>query len=370
MTTRVVWAMNVAPPYRLPVWDELAQHLDLEVWLLSANENTRRWAVPRDRDFAVRLLQTVSVRRGASVHYVLKQPLGRAAPRPDVLILPGWDSPAAWQLLWWAKRHGVQTLAFNESTLDSRRHTAGPIDLARRWFFRQVDGVLTVSPGSTAAVLATGVPQNRITQIVNAVDMEMIPAPSSTESPKAPDAPHVFLFCGRLIAGKQPTLVIQALASMGDNSRLLVAGEGPCAGEMTELVRRNELQNRVEFLGYINPTDVPDVFGRCDTLVFPSTQEAYGLVVTEALAAGLHAIVSERAGIAEVVRNMRGTWVTKPEVHSLTKCMTASKLEWTGRVQDPEARRHSPQVMAAEIRQAVYNITQVRPRRTQTGPLG
>lgn len=357
---RVVWAMNVAPPYRLPVWDELAQQLDLRVWLLSANEHTRRWAVPRDRNFAVRLLQTVGVRRGESVHYILRQPLGRAATRPDVLILPGWDSPAAWQMLWWARRQGVRTLAFNESTLDSRRHTAGPVDLARRWFFRQVDGVLTVSPGSTAAVLAAGVPLNRIHEIVNAIDMEKIPAPSSTESPKAPSAPHVFLFCGRLIAGKQPTLAIEALALMGENSRLLVAGEGPCEGEMRELVRLNELQDRVDFLGYVDPKDVPSVFERCNTLVFPSTQEAYGLVVTEALAAGLHAIVSERAGIADVVRDMPGTWVTKPEVHSLTKCMTASKLAWTGRVHDPEARRHSPRVMATQIRHALDDVTQVR----------
>src|SRR5450631_2525169 len=105
MTLHLVWAMNVAPPYRLPVWDELARGLDLQVWLLSANEHNRRWTVPRDRDFGVRLLRSASMRRGEAVHYLLKGPIGRSAP-PDVLILPGWDSPASWQLLWWAKRHG------------------------------------------------------------------------------------------------------------------------------------------------------------------------------------------------------------------------------------------------------------------------
>jgi glycosyltransferase involved in cell wall biosynthesis len=354
---RLVWAMNVAPPYRLPVWEELAQRLDLEVWLLAPKGQTRRWVVPQSRNFAVRILGTFGVHRGDNVHYVLTRPLGRTAPLPDVLILPGWDSPAAWQMLWWAKRRGVQTLAFNESTLDSRRHAAGLVNLARQLYFRQVDGVLTVSPGSTAAVLAAGVPRNRIKEVVNAVDMEAIPAPSSTESPKVPGAPHVFLFCGRLIAGKQPTLLIQALALMSDNSRLLVAGEGPLAGEMNELVRRNALNDRVEFLGYVDPKDLPNVFKRCNTLVLPSQQEAYGLVVTEALGAGLHAIVSERAGIAEVVRGMPGTWVIQPRLQPLTMAMTSSKLVWAGPVPDPEARRHSPRIMAAEILQVVDDLT-------------
>jgi glycosyltransferase involved in cell wall biosynthesis len=356
MRSRLVWAMNVAPPYRLPVWDELARRVDLEVWLLSANEHNRRWAVPRNRDFAVRLLRTVGVRRGESIHYILKKPLGRAAHLPDVLILPGWDSPAAWQMLWWAKRRGVRTLAFNESTLDSRRHTAWPVELPRRSFFRHVDGVLTVSRGSTAAVLGAGVPRNRITEVVNAVDVEIIPAPTSTARRNVPGAPHVFLFCGQLIARKQPNLLIQALALMADDSRLIVAGDGPLLGEMTELVRRSELQNRVEFLGYVDPSDLPHVLNRCHTLVLPSRREVHGLVVMEALAAGLYAIVSERAGVADVVRDMPGTWVTQPDVHSLAKCMTASKLAWAGPVHDPEARKHSPSVMAAQIQQAVDGL--------------
>jgi glycosyltransferase involved in cell wall biosynthesis len=351
---RVVWAMNLAPPYRLPVWDALSQRVDLAIWLLAANEHNRRWSVPDATPYCVRLLRTAGLRRGESVHYVLTDRISAKRPKPDVVILPGWDSPAAWQLMLWAKRRGVRTLAFNESTVESQHHRHGLVHRARGWFFRQADGVLTVSPGSTEAVLAAGVPASRITQVVNAVDVQTIREAATKVNRPTGTAAHTFLFIGQLIERKRPDLVIEAFARMEDDSRLVIAGEGPMAAQLHNLVRRLRLGQGVEFLEYVQPSDLPATLGRCDTLVVPSQEEVYGLVVTEALAAGLHVVVSERAGVAGVVRDMPGTWIVAPQLEPLVKGMRASAEGWSGPVRVPGVLGHTPSAMATAIADAAH----------------
>jgi len=190
MTMRVVWAMNVAPPYRLPLWDALSRLLELEVWLLAANEHNRRWSIPGTKQYGVTLLRAVGLRRGESVHYVLTHQPGIKGPIPDVIVLPGWDSPAAWQLMLWAHRRGVKTLAFAESTLESHEYQHGIVDRSRSWFFRHADRVLTVSPGSTDALLAAGVPRSRITELVNSVDVQTMSQGASRVSRPRLRGPH------------------------------------------------------------------------------------------------------------------------------------------------------------------------------------
>jgi glycosyltransferase involved in cell wall biosynthesis len=349
MTMRVVWAMNVAPPYRLPVWAALSRQVDLEVWLLATNEHNRRWSVPDAKGYGVKLLRTVGLQRGEAVHYALSHRVGLKGPRPDVIVLPGWDSPAAWQLMFWAKRRGVRTLAFNESTVESRQHHDGPVDRSRSWFFRHAGGVLTVSPGSTEAVLKSGVPRSRITELVNAVDVQRIRHGSSAENRPLETGPHTYLFAGQLVERKRPDLVIRALTLMAGESRLLIAGEGPMAGRLRDLVCQLGLGRRVDFLGYVMPSAMPAVLGRCDTLVLPSQEEVYGLIVTEALAAGLHVVVSDQAGVAQVIREMHGAWVVPPQLGPLAKGMLASAEAWSGPIPTPAVMGHSPEAMAAAI---------------------
>jgi glycosyltransferase involved in cell wall biosynthesis len=349
---RIVWTMNVAAPYRLPVWDALSRQVDLGVWLLAANEHNRRWSVPGAKRYGVTLLRTVGFRRGESVHYVLIHPVGRKTPTPDVIVLPGWDSPAAWQLMFWAKRRGVTTLIFNESTIQSHRFHDGIVNHIRSWFFRHIDGVLTVSPGSTEAALAAGVPMSRITELSNAVDVQAIHQKASLVGRPETSSPHTYLFVGQLIERKSPELVIEALTGQAIDSRLLIAGEGPLEQSLRDLVRRRGLQRRVEFLGYVQPADLSVVLGRCDTLVLSSQEEVYGLVVTEALAAGLHAVVSECAGVADVVRDMQGTWVVAPRLETLMTGMRASADAWCGPILTPAVLRHTPEAMAASIKGA------------------
>ena len=155
-----------------------------------------------------------------------------------------------------------------------------------------------------------------------------------------------------MIERKRLDLVVEALSRLADDCRLTIAGEGPMADPLRDLVRSLGLDRRVEFVGYVEPADLPEILGRCDTLVLPSQKEVYGLVVTEALAAGLHVVVSERAGVANVVRGMRGAWVVAPRLDTLVDGMQASAEAWSGPIASPAVLGHTPEAMATSITEA------------------
>ena len=52
----------------------------------------------------------------------------------------------------------------------------------------------------------------------------------------------------------------------------------------------------MRFTGFVNQTEMPKAYAASDALVLPSTSETWGLVVNEAMASGLPAIVSDQVG--------------------------------------------------------------------------
>jgi glycosyltransferase involved in cell wall biosynthesis len=79
---------------------------------------------------------------------------------------------------------------------------------------------------------------------------------------------------------------------------LVVVGAGATVPLWRERAERSGLADRIHFLGFRR--DVPFVLAGCDGMVAPTRYEAFGLGVAEALARGLPALVSRRAGVAEL----------------------------------------------------------------------
>ena len=108
----------------------------------------------------------------------------------------------------------------------------------------------------------------------------------------------VFLFCGKLIAKKHPLdLFKAAVAVMHEDAHLhiLVVGDG----ELLEACRTfaNAYAVPATFVGFKNQSQLPKAYAAADCLVLPSdARETWGLVVNEAMACGLPAIVSDEVG--------------------------------------------------------------------------
>lgn len=113
--------------------------------------------------------------------------------------------------------------------------------------------------------------------------------PPATRSPTA-------IYVGRLLPWKGVALAIRAIVE-AEGWRLIVIGSGSDAPRLRRLVRDLGVEERVEFAGTVeHDRVVSEMRERADVFLFPSLREEAGLVVLEAIAAGLPVICLDRGG--------------------------------------------------------------------------
>src|SRR5262249_30378128 len=96
---------------------------------------------------------------------------------------------------------------------------------------------------------------------------------------------------------KRPLDAVRAVAAMGPRAVLVIAGSGRLEGEVCAEATR--LGVRHAPLGFVNQRQLGPVYAAADCLVLPSAHdETWGLVVNEAMATGLPAVVTDRVGCA------------------------------------------------------------------------
>lgn len=355
---RIVWVTNQAPPYRLPVWEALAAHAEVEVWLLENDATTRVDANNRGEDwevngrtfpFSVRFLKTLAVRRGEARHYLWLAAYSRRLRGRDAVLIGGWDSPAYLQVLFQARLSGVRTIGFYESHAASQQHSGGPLAVLRRLFFRSLDGVVVPGIASKETLIADGVDRSKLYQGFNAVDVARIKAETDRirrEKPARRSAGHLrLLVVGQLIPRKNVEAAIQALAEPGlESATLTIVGTGQEEGTLRALADAAGVEARTVFSGYVTSDQMPAVFADHDILIHPATLEVWGLVVNEALAAGLHVVVSDRAGVAASVENMPGTCVVEPTSTAIARAV--GTIRDLTPIDNPPILRHDPAAFA------------------------
>jgi glycosyltransferase involved in cell wall biosynthesis len=118
---------------------------------------------------------------------------------------------------------------------------------------------------------------------------------------RLPSAPshaisRVMLFAGRLLPLKGVALAIRALEGL-PGWRLIVCGDGPDAGRLRQLASDRGLEDRVEFRGWVERTEVLRTMREeASVFVFPSLHDEAGWVVAEAMASGLPVVCLDVGG--------------------------------------------------------------------------
>lgn len=359
----LVWVTNLATPYRLPLWRELAQRIDLTVALLARTEPNRNWRIDlRGEPFRVQYLDARVLRSsGDATFYGSSRPLHQLiSRRPAALVVDGWESPAYLLAAWHAKRAGVPLIASYRSTRQTHRFSSGPVAAVRSRFLRSADRVLTAGADSSAAVREMGVPGDRIDVGFNTVDVKAFANGASlARIGMSTRTSHAFLYAGQLIPRKNVAGLVESFAQIRDEGDTLsIVGTGSLESEIREQCRRLSISDAVTFTGHLEGDALISAYAESDTLVLPSTEEVWGLVVNEALAAGLHIVVSDACGAASSIENMPGVWVTKPTIEGLTSAMTASRQAWTGPIPDHPVCQHTPAALATIILDAVARASE------------
>jgi glycosyltransferase involved in cell wall biosynthesis len=137
----------------------------------------------------------------------------------------------------------------------------------------------------------------------------------------------VFLFCGQMIGRKGLDHLLAAFAELAQRQpplriRLLLAGR---EAELPRLLAAlpEPVRARIEYAGFQPPEKLPECFARADVFVLPSRYDGWGVVVNQAIGAGLPVICSDAVGAGHdlVEPEVNGLRFKAGDVAALTRCM-------------------------------------------------
>lgn len=116
----------------------------------------------------------------------------------------------------------------------------------------------------------------------------------------------VLLTVSRLSSEKNLDFMIDAAAGLKRSSdhrfRLLIVGDGHQRGRLQQRIDDLDLNNCVTLLGSVAPAEMPLYYGLGDLFVFTSKSETQGMVLLEAMAAGLPVVAVRSSGTDDVIR--------------------------------------------------------------------
>ncbi|MGC8119125.1 glycosyltransferase family 4 protein [Marinobacter sp. VGCF2001] len=168
---------------------------------------------------------------------------------------------------------------------------------------QNVGGVFTTSDYTAHRLQAFEVEATRITTALPAVDEAFFTGEPRVFRPDRPDAPVRLLCVGHLSPRKAQHQLLQALAQVhAQNWHCTLVGSMERDPEYAESVNRQVralgLETRVQLAGELDEDAVLTAYQRADLFVFPSLYEGYGMVIDEALAAGLPVLSSDGGALS------------------------------------------------------------------------
>lgn len=200
------------------------------------------------------------------------------------------------------KRQTGKPLVLHLHSLEYDRngpHSRGWVFELEQQAMREADLIIAVS-SYTAQLIQNhyGIAAEKIEAIHNGLD-EVAPYRLKKGFPE-----KLVLFLGRIAEQKGPwsffELGMQLLARRQD-VRFVMAGEGALKIPIMEEVARRRMGDRFHFTGFLQRKQVYDLLAMSDVLVMPSRSEPFGLAALEAAAFGVPVVISNYAGLAEVL---------------------------------------------------------------------
>jgi glycosyltransferase involved in cell wall biosynthesis len=112
------------------------------------------------------------------------------------------------------------------------------------------------------------------------------------------------LYVGRLVQEKGARVLLEAVPKLlhfAPGTKVVIAGTGPLAGELSARAAGLGVAGQVAFPGFVDDATRDALLTTADVAVYPSTYEPFGIVALEAMAAGTPVVVSDTGGLSEIV---------------------------------------------------------------------
>lgn len=302
---RIVILHNIISPYKTLLFKELyATDSNIEVLYMAHTENNRQWRIDTSElSFPHRFIFDGSLDNINPLTLATRIWKELNLHNPDVLILGGYSYSACWAGFLWAKLNRKKIILWSASNQDDHNR-AFLKEKIKGLLVKRCDAANVYGQKSRDYLIRLGLNKDAIFIKGNTTDNDFyytrtnkLRANKNDLCKKYGLATHNFLYIGRFSKEKNifHLLRIYKKLKVKEDWGLILVGDGPQKEDIVKYVKEHNIKN-IFMPGFQQKEDVPKFFAVSDIFTLPSISEPWGLVVNEAMAAGLPVLVSRRCG--------------------------------------------------------------------------
>ncbi len=169
-----------------------------------------------------------------------------------------------------------------------------------------------------SALVQLGVPEKKIINIANGLDMQLfhpIPKDEARKHLNLETKEKYILAVGRLSKSKGHSCLIQAfnkLLESNQDLRLIIVGDGEERENLKNLAVQLNIADKITFTGFQKNNLIPLWLNSADIFILPSQLEGTPNILLEAMACGLPVIATKVGGVEEIIKNQLNGLLIEP----------------------------------------------------------
>ena len=314
---KVILITNIANPYRVPLFNELSNQLhnkNIHLKIVFANKTykRRRFTINENEfkfDFCFLNNEAITVGSNSENSYFTYSGLFQQLKneKPDTIIVSGFSS-ATIKVFLYSLIKRTPYIIWNGSIAKKGRKDSFIRTLQRRLLTNFATAFVTYGTKAKSYLKSIGADDEKVFIATNTVDTSFFE--KETEKHRAilvNDDIHHFLYLGYLVPRKNVGLLIDMandLQKQRNNFCIDVIGDGESREQLELKVKNLGLSQFVKFHGFKQKHELPPYFAQTKALLFQTDFDIWGLVLNEAMAAGVPCLSSVNAGASsDLIKN-------------------------------------------------------------------
>ena len=343
---KVVIVTNVPNPYRIPLFNEIHSQLlhrgiELKVLFGAENYSRRKHRLNlAECSFTYDFLDSPKYHFGNEEKtYFTYKGMMRALEieNADCIVMSGFSmgTTRLWLQSFFKK---TKYIIWSGAIKHPGRNDSFLRRLQRRFISARAKSFIAYGSLASNYLKELGVPEAKIHIAINTVDTAFFSAETrAIRQSLTPSPPTRFTYIGYLSARKNVKLLLEIINELSVERKdfiLDIIGDGEDKPNLEKFVQNHGLSEFVQFHGFRQKAELPAFLARSNCFLFQTDFDIWGLVLNEAMAAGLTCISSVNAGatIDLVKDGERGFIVNFRDKESIK-----AKIRWV--IENPEKAR-------------------------------
>ena len=290
---KVTFYSIVPSPYQRDIFYALSQHpeIDLKVFYLEAACSDSPWPEKPLQPYE-QILPGFHLAWGLS-RFHINWHLSKIT-ESDMIVLNGYMSVTSQLILRFPAKQ-LPCIFWGEKMVGTSGGVKGKLQKTLARTLEQCQAIAAIGQEAVEDYKRR-YPDKLVVSIPYYCDLEAF----QQDIPARPREPITIIFCGQMIARKGVDLILKAfdrLIQTGFQVKLLLVGR---EAELPKMLQQISPQAKllVEYAGFQAPENLPQFFKQADIFVLSSRYDGWGVVVNQALGAGLPIICSDAVGAA------------------------------------------------------------------------